>query len=139
MTFPRTVLSALALAAALAAPLSADAARGRDGDGPVQIRFARGAVCWTYTGRAWEFTGRFAAGQTLTIRATGMATMGDGRRTWEEQQERFPTVSHHRGEPIDADDVDSNIFVIPRSGLYDISLWPHAMQGGLGTTRICAR
>ena len=132
-------LSALALAAALAAPIAADAARGRDGDGPVQIRFARGAVCWRYTGRAWEFTGRFAQGQTLTIRATGMATLGDGRRTWEERQDRFATVSHHRGEPIDGVDGEDGVFVIPASGLYDISLWPHAMQGGLGTIRICAR
>lgn len=132
----RSALSAVALCAALAAPLAAEAGRVRDGDGPVQIRFARGAVCWRYTGRAWQFTGRFARGQTVTVRATGLATLGDGRRTWTESHPRDPLMTYHRGEAIEGED---GVYEIPETAAYDISLWPHYMQGGLGTTTICAR
>ena len=33
------------------------------------IRFAHGAACWTYAGPANTFTGKFKAGQRITVRA----------------------------------------------------------------------
>ncbi len=36
-----------------------------------KIVFAKGAACWTYSGKATHFTGRFSAGQKLTIKMSG--------------------------------------------------------------------
>lgn len=123
-------LAALTLSVtAAAAPMAASAA-------PVAIHFARGSTCWQYTGRAFQFTGRFMAGQTVRIRASGLATMGDGRRTWTERADRDPEMSFHNGATVPG---DAGVFDVPATATYDIILWPHAMQGAPGTTVVCAR
>src|SRR5690242_20286422 len=36
-----------------------------------KIAFAKGATCWTYSGKATHFEGSFAAGQKVTVTMTG--------------------------------------------------------------------
>ena len=123
-------LAALTLATAAAVtPIAASAA-------PVAIHFARGSSCWQYTGRAFEFSGRFLEGQTVRVRATGLASMGDGRRSWTERANRDPEMSFHNGDAVQG---NGGVFEVPATATYDIILWPHAMQGARGTTVICAR
>ena len=133
----RTVMLAAALAATTAVgamPSDASAQRRQI----VEIRFARGATCWVYSGRAFLFNGRFMEGQTLVIRARGQTLNSNGRRTWITNDDRMVSVG-----PRDSDDVETvdgrGRYEVPHSGRYQLSLWPHAIQGMPGTLQICTR
>ena len=121
----RTAMMAAALAATTvisAVPTTADAQRS----GTVEIRFARGATCWVYSGRATRFTGRFFEGQTLRFRV--------GRAAGEE---RFVSVGPRGGREEDV--YSGGTYDVPYTGRIRISLWPRALHGAYGTLQICTR
>jgi hypothetical protein len=128
---------ALVLAMAVTGFPALSQAAGGGGDGVMPIRFARGDTCWQYSGRAFMFRGRFLGGQTLVVTAAGRADFSDGRHNWSRQEPRDVSIeAHGSGRSIDGQDGE---FYIPATGTYDISLWPHAIQGAPGTIRICTR
>lgn len=138
MRSKRTIALAAALAATTALsilPAEAQAQRRQ----VVEIRFARGATCWVYQGRAFLFTGRFMEGQTLRIRARGQTYNSDGRRNWITIDNRNVSIGPHGSDMNNADVESPGEYDIPYSGRYDISLWPHAIQGAPGTLQICTR
>src|SRR5262245_45624685 len=127
----RHVILAIALAASTALASFPSAAQAQRG-GVVQIRFARGATCWVYQGRAFLFTGRFLEGQTLVIRARGQTLNSNGRRNWITVDDRSVSVGPH-----DSDDIEMiegrGAYEVPYTGRYDLGLSPHAIQGMPGT------
>jgi hypothetical protein len=137
MSLSRNVLLAAALAATttLAGLPSQSQAQPR---GVMEIRFARGATCWVYSGRAYMFTGRFMEGQTLVIRARGQTLNSNGRRNWITTDDRSVGVSPHNSDDVQTVEGRGR-YDVPYTGRYDFSLWPHAIQGMPGTLQICTR
>lgn len=127
-----------AMGIALAALASAATAAPRL-DTPVRIEFRAGEPCFTYSGRASAFSGVFVAGQRLVISSTGEAHFGDpqGGR-WIKTQAREIDVSSASGAaPVTAD--DGGEWVVPATGRYSVTVWPHAIQGYPGVMIVCRR
>ncbi len=107
------------------------------------INFAKGAVCWTYRGKATEFVGRFSRGQTVSVTMTGEATyMGANGKITRRIEPRSVSVSG----PRNFFDGESGVvaqgafqFTVPTTGKYSFSFTPCFMWGGVGDVSICAQ
>jgi hypothetical protein len=102
--------------------------------GDTPIAFAKGQTCWRYTGKSAFFSGYFQAGQKLVATATGDAHEADDKREWIVTEAREVDVFDGKDTPLDLKD---DRITIPHAGKYSFSVWPHAIQGYLGTIIIC--
>ena len=139
----RFVYSVLLAGCALSlAPQAADASSCVK---PVKqkIVFEKGAVCWSYSGKATHFEGRFSAGQKLTVKMSGELL------EYNEKTKATDTKWASRGPSIDGPqdfhaeaDFDKNDGTLelttPRSGVYQFSFYPCAMWHNPGKVQICA-
>ena len=103
----------------------------------VQIKFAKGANCWTYSGTATHVSGRFAKGQKVLATSTGIALFGDGERDWKTTTQRDVSISGPGDFFADVDDSGGEPVTLPRTGDYTFDFSPCAMWGGLGTFVVC--
>ncbi len=136
--------SAIGIAAAwlLIAPHAADASSCVR---PVirKISFEKGAVCWTYSGKATHFEGRFAAGQKVTVRMSGvLLEYNETKKTIETKwSARVPSVTGPQGFSAEAafDDERGELEVtVPAGGTYRFGFYPCAMWHNPGRVEICA-
>ena len=137
LRFGRPILAMAALVAALAP--GAALSSGCDRDVVARIRFAPGAVCWSYTGSATTFVGAFGAGQTVTAQMSGQASEFDpaSNRVVTSWQPRSPDVAGPGGFSASASSNNILLFRTPGNGSYRISFSPCAMWGGQGQVQIC--
>jgi hypothetical protein len=139
-------LKGLILVSALApvlAPSGAVGAQNRAGDPAVpanQISLKPGQTCWRYSGKEAFFKGQFREGEHLIVTSAGEAHEIDpatGREV-ARMVERSITVSQH--QPYrEIKPVAENEYRIPFDGAYDVSFWPHAIQGYPGVMIVCKR
>jgi len=100
------------------------------------MNFESGQKCWKYRGTASIFSETFAAGQKLVVTSTGELRYLDGKYEYTVTQPREISVGRH-GDSNTFDVDDDTEFVIPKSGEYEFSIWPHEMQGYPGTFIVC--
>ena len=108
-----------------------------------QIRFQRGATCWTYSGTATHFVGRFSANQKVVIRMRGMIDEYDPRSksitsSWAGRQPSLDGPGGFHAEATDVDDSGRLDVVLQRSGQYRFGFYPCAMWHQPGEVEICA-
>lgn len=108
-----------------------------------KIAFAKGAACWTYSGKATHFTGRFSAGQKLTVKMSGeLLEYNEQKKVVETKWEsRIPSVDgpqdfHAEG---DFDKGDGTLeLTVPHNGVYRFSFYPCVMWHNPGKVQVCA-
>ena len=108
-----------------------------------KIVFAKGALCWTYSGKATHFEGRFSAGQKLTVKMSGALLEYNEKTKATETKwaSRVPSVDgpqdfHAEG---DFNKTDGTLeLTTPRNGVYQFSFYPCAMWHNPGKVQICA-
>lgn len=135
------ILRIAALGCALWAAGQAHASSCNGNGTTKKIAFAKGAACWTYTGTASYFTGRFSRGQVVTVRMSGVAEfMGENGQVVSSVEPREPFATGPR-EFYAGDLVEAGVlrFKGPATGRYEISFSPCAMQGGMGDVTVCAK
>lgn len=123
--------------AAAFVPAATSAPRS-DAGKEVRVEFPAGQSCWKYRGDASAFKGAFLAGQRLIITSTGEAHFGDAHGQWITTQSREVSVFPERSSGEIAAD-QSGERVIPVTGRYSITVWPHAIQGYPGVMIVCKR
>lgn len=107
-----------------------------------RIEFAPGAVCWTYTGSATHFSGRFARGQRLSVRMRGELNEFDERTKtivarWAAREPELRGPGNFFAETrIPGSGVLE--ITVPVSGQYEIGFYPCAMWHFPGEVEICA-
>lgn len=115
--------------------------RAGDPNAPaLAIAFKPHQNCWRYVGKEAYFTGVFHTGDHLIITAAGEAHFADpatGRELVrvEPREVSFSQAKPYRGVSAIAE----GEFIVPLTGRYDISLWPHAIQGFEGILLVCKR
>ncbi|MES1154971.1 MAG: hypothetical protein ABUL48_00940 [Pseudorhodoplanes sp.] len=108
-----------------------------------QIRFARGAICWTYSGTATHFVGRFSARQKVAIRMTGIVDEYDPKSksitsSWAARQPSLEGPGGFYAEAPALDESGKLDIVLPKSGQYRFGFYPCAMWHQQGKVEICA-
>lgn len=108
-----------------------------------KIVFGKGAACWTYSGKATHFSGRFSAGQKLTVKMSGeLLEYNEQKKVMETKWEsRIPSVDgpqdfHAEGD-FDKDDGTLTL-TVPHNGVYRFSFYPCVMWHNPGKVQICA-
>lgn len=103
----------------------------------VQIAFHRGATCWSYSGTAEFFTGKFKAGQRIMISAVGAEQeMGANGRLVTRQAPRDIDVSLKGSSTYPQ--LNNGQMITPATGTYTFSLGPCAVWGLPAQVQICA-
>jgi hypothetical protein len=108
-----------------------------------KIAFDKGATCWSYSGSATHFEGRFPAGQKVSVTMTGALLEYDDKtkKTTTKWAARVPSVDgpqdfHAEG---DFDKNDGKLeLTLPSSGIYKFGFFPCAMWHNPGKVQICA-
>jgi len=108
-----------------------------------QIRFQRGATCWTYAGKATHFVGRFSANQKVVIRMRGIIDEYDPKSksitsSWIARQPALHGPGGFTAEASGADDSGKLDVILPSSGQYQFGFYPCAMWHQHGEVEICA-
>jgi hypothetical protein len=108
-----------------------------------QIRFQRGATCWTYSGTATHFVGRFSANQKVAIRMTGIVDEYDPKSksivsSWTGRQPSLDGPGGFHSEAPGIDDSGKLDVILPKSGQYRFGFYPCAMWHQQGKVEICA-
>jgi hypothetical protein len=108
-----------------------------------QIRFQRGATCWTYSGAATHFVGRFSAKQKVAIRMTGIVDEYDPKSkaitsSWAARQPSLEGPGGFHAEAPALDDSGKLDVVLPKTGQYRFGFYPCAMWHQQGKVEICA-
>ena len=110
------------------------------------VRFAKGAVCWYYAGKATHFAGRFSHGQRVRVEMSGeMWSVVDppsdlAKPSW---TARIPEVSGpHRffaaaNPQADGAAVGRLEVILPEDGDYKFGFSPCAMWHQYGHVAIC--
>jgi hypothetical protein len=108
------------------------------------IRFAKGAQCWYYAGKATHFRGIFLAGQHVTVEMHGEAwsVVGEGMLAKPEWQARLPSIEGpHKFFAMPETVLDEPTgrleATLPESGQYTFGFSPCAMWNGYGHVAIC--
>ena len=102
----------------------------------VQIRFTRGSTCWTYSGTAEVFTGKFKAGQSIQVSAVGPEQeMGaNGKIVTHTSQRDVEVQLLGSSQQID---MQNGQMVTPATGTYTFTLYPCAIWGAPQKVQIC--
>ncbi|MGI9169303.1 MAG: hypothetical protein ACR2FH_03895 [Caulobacteraceae bacterium] len=136
-------LSLAVVAVACCAALSGRAALNRAGDPrapPMSIFFKPGQTCWRYSGDEAYFTGKFRAGEHIVVTSAGESHFSDPATGREIARIAMRDMSVSQSKPYrPLDPSAEGEFRIPVTGSYDISFWPHAVQGFPGTLIVCKR
>lgn len=108
-----------------------------------QIRFEKGATCWTYSGKATHFEGRFSAGQNVTVRMSGvLLEYNEKKKTIETRwSARVPSVTGPQEFSAEGDFDDERGVLevtVPAGGTYRFGFYPCAMWHNPGQVEICA-
>jgi hypothetical protein len=117
----------------LAVPLPA-LARARF-TAPVPVKLSQDG-CWKYSGRGDGFVVHAQAGERLVITAAGEAAFVDGATPWAEVNKRDIMVTA-RGKDTPVEPAAGNVYRFDRGGDYNLSLWPHAIQGLPSMVIVC--
>jgi hypothetical protein len=108
-----------------------------------KIVFGKGAACWTYSGKATHFSGRFSAGQKLTVKMSGeLLEFNEQTKVMETKWEpRIPSVDGPQDFNVEGD-FDKNDgtleLTVPHNGVYRFSFYPCVMWHNAGKVQICA-
>ena len=100
------------------------------------IRFAHGAACWTYAGPANRFTGKFKAGQRITVRAI-VERHEDSVRTDLDDAQLSISGPGVVFEGNDGPNEQLKHFT-KKAGTYEISIGPCAAWGNEVIIKVCA-
>jgi hypothetical protein len=111
------------------------------------IRFAKGAVCWHYAGKATHFKGTFLKGQRVTVEMQGEEWEATDVNSYVSKPiwtARSPEINGPHGffaapngDPL-ADPTGKLDAVLPESGQYTFGFSPCAMWNGYGHVSICS-
>jgi hypothetical protein len=107
-----------------------------------RIVFGKGAPCWTYSGKATHFVGRFSAGQKLAVKMSGELLSYNEKtkvneKTWEP---RLPSVDGPQDffAEGDFDKNDGTLeLTVPHDGVYRFGFYPCVMWHNTGKVQIC--
>jgi hypothetical protein len=107
-----------------------------------KIVFTKGVPCWTYSGRATHFSGRFSAGQKLAIKMSGeLLSYDESTKTNEKKWEpRVPSVEGPQDffAEGDSDKDDGTLeLTVPQDGVYRFGFYPCVMWHNMGKVQIC--
>jgi hypothetical protein len=105
-----------------------------------KIVFAKGAVCWSYRGKATHFVGQFAKGQVLSVRMRGELQEFDERTKkivtrWDIREPAVSGPGNFMAEPQAG--TGKLEATLPASGQYEIGFYPCAMWHYRGEVEIC--
>ena len=116
---------------------SAAHASGCNKEVKVPIHFARGAACWTYSGRGNTFAGRFSAAQFITIKAiveryddSVGVNLDDAQLSIAGPRDLFESNSESPNEQLK--------YFTPVAGKYQITIGPCAAWGSEVVIKVCA-
>lgn len=110
------------------------------------IRFAKGAVCWSYDGKATHFTGRFSRGQRVTIEMRGQysrVTDPVSEKTETVWAPRIPQIEGPNRFFVSADPPAEGAaagrleVILPETGEYKFGFSPCVMWHQNGHVSIC--
>ena len=133
----RVIVAALAAGLAVGGVVLQAHASACNQSKTVQIAFHRGATCWSYSGTAEVFVGKFKAGQRIMISAVGAEQeMGANGQLVTHQAPRDIDVSLKGAKPTVA--LNNGQMVTPATGTYTFSLYPCADWGLPAQVQICA-
>lgn len=107
-----------------------------------KIAFQEDAACWTYSGNATHFEGRFRAGQKVSISMSGQffeydAVMKTIATQW---SARTPSAAGPDDFYADGDTAavsDILEFMVPQTGVYRFAFAPCMMWHNPGRVRVC--
>ena len=110
------------------------------------IRFAKGAVCWYYAGKATHFKGQFSRGQRVTVEMSGemwSASCSDPYSSKPSWTGRSPSIEGPHGffaasDPMEDEAVGRLEATLPEDGTYIFAFSPCAMTNQWGHVAICA-
>lgn len=105
-----------------------------------KIVFPKGAVCWSYRGKATHFVGQFAKGQVLSVRMRGELQEFDERTKkivtrWDIREPAVSGPGNFMAEPQAG--TGKLEATLPASGQYEIGFYPCAMWHYRGEVEIC--
>ena len=111
----------------------------------VPIRFAKGATCWSYAGKATHFSGRFARGQRLVVEMRGQySRVTDPARETTETvwAARIPQIEGPQrffvaAPPVEGAAVGRLEIILPATGDYKFGFSPCVMWHQYGEVAIC--
>ena len=106
---------------------------------PTAIRFLPGHNCWKYIGKESIFSGLFAVNQRLMIQSFGESHGIDQRIGQESIELEKRDISLLSNEQSEVQSIGDDTYIIPKSGKYDITFWPHAIQGYDGEIVVCRK
>lgn len=139
----KAILSVLLICAGVAGPAAASSCV----DPVVEpIRFAPGAVCWSYAGTATHFSGRFSRGQSVIVEMSGQylrvtdpvsestETVSAARIPQIEGPQRFFVAADPPGEGALVGRLET---ILPETGEYTFGFSPCVMWHQYGQVAIC--
>lgn len=105
----------------------------------VQIKFAKGAYCWSYEGTATHFRGWFRKGQRLQVKMSYPGSPAGGTHPTDWMPRDIDASGPN--EIFLSSNGPSGSFeqILPLSGTYEIGFAPCVMWHSFGRVVICAR